>query len=360
MFGVDKEMWKVYIVAGEPSYLRTRVSPSLNWIWAGRYAEFEKNLRAVLEVVASLQDQEYQCWKTRDLALCLALQGKCIEALAMAEEGLSLAHSIGELDVSLALSLYGITCLKCGKLNRAEENLSQSFTGAPKLVDAHHEIGFLYLATIYEVLKDYEKAQYFYQLAQTEAHRLGHNYFECGALAGMTRVKHAQNNYTVIAPLWSEAEQLAQQYEYNDHFTSLYLTRGHLIWDNLLPEWESGFDLAFHYYQLALIHALRFNRFLLDEALSERGQGTALDPIILNSIERGEEGQRMLVALREWWQNGTNNIGVPRPDTISPVPEGISLIEAERMARNREPGDGSQQRDVVEQINAALAMVDEG
>lgn len=68
----------------------------------------------------------------------------------------------------------------------------------------------------------------------------------------------------------------------------------------------------------------------------------------------------MLVALRAWWQNGTNDIGVPRPDTISPVPEGISLIEAERMARNREPGDGSQQRDVVEQINAALAMVDEG
>ncbi len=138
----------------------------------------------------------------------------------------------------------------------------------------------------------------------------------------------------------------------------MYLTRGHLIWDGFIPEWGSGFDLTFRYYQLALIHALRFNRFLLDEALSGGGQGTPLYPIVQNSVEHGEEGQRMLVTLRDWWQNGINDIGVPRLDTISPVPEGISLIEAERIARNREPGDGLVQRDVVEQINMALAMID--
>src|SRR6266700_2571335 len=97
---------------------------------------------------------------------------------------------------------------------------------------------------------------------------------------------------------------------------------------------------------------------ILDEALSGGGQGTPLYPIVQNSVEHGEEGQRMLVTLRDWWQNGINDIGVPRLDTISPVPEGISLIEAERIARNREPGDGLVQRDVVEQINMALAMID--
>jgi hypothetical protein len=50
-----------------------------------------------------------------------------------------------------------------------------------------------------------------------------------------------------------------------------------------------------------------------------------------------------------------NDIGTPRPDTISPIPEGISLLEAERIAREREPGDGSSQISMVEQINAALA-----
>ena len=43
-----------------------------------------------------------------------------------------------------------------------------------------------------------------------------------------------------------------------------------------------------------------------------------------------------------------------RPDTISPIPEGIPLLEAKRIAREREPGDVSPQRTVVEQIEAAL------
>ncbi len=61
----------------------------------------------------------------------------------------------------------------------------------------------------------------------------------------------------------------------------------------------------------------------------------------------------MLTALGEWWQTDVNDIGTPRPDTISPILEGISLLEAERIARGREPGDGSQQMSVVEQIEAA-------
>jgi len=39
---------------------------------------------------------------------------------------------------------------------------------------------------------------------------------------------------------------------------------------------------------------------------------------------------------------------------MSPIPEGIPLLEAERIAWEREPGDGSRQRTVGEQIEAAL------
>lgn len=119
-------------------------------------------------------------------------------------------------------------------------------------------------------------------------------------------------------------------------------------------EWESSFETALHYYQLALIQALRFNRFLLDEALAGREQGTSLRPIIRQCLERGKEGQQMLTALRDWWQSGMNDIGTSQPDTISPIPEGIALLEAERIACQREPGNGSSQTGVVEQINAAL------
>ena len=63
----------------------------------------------------------------------------------------------------------------------------------------------------------------------------------------------------------------------------------------------------------------------------------------------------MLIALRDWWQSGTSDIGTPCPNTISPIPEGIALLEAEHIARRREPGDGSLQRSVVEQIENAVA-----
>jgi hypothetical protein len=52
--------------------------------------------------------------------------------------------------------------------------------------------------------------------------------------------------------------------------------------------------------------------------------------------------------------DGFDDIGTPCPDTISPIPEGIPLLEAERIAREREPGDGSPQKTVTEQIEAAL------
>ncbi len=104
----------------------------------------------------------------------------------------------------------------------------------------------------------------------------------------------------------------------------------------------------------ALQRALRYNRFLLDEVLSGRPQGSPLQPIVPQCLEHGEEGQQMLTALRDWWKTGVNDIGTPRPDTISPIPEGIPLLEAERIVREHEPGDGSPQKSVIQQIEAAM------
>jgi hypothetical protein len=38
----------------------------------------------------------------------------------------------------------------------------------------------------------------------------------------------------------------------------------------------------------------------------------------------------------------------------APVLAGIALLEAERIAREREPGDGTPQQTVIEQIKAVL------
>jgi len=54
--------------------------------------------------------------------------------------------------------------------------------------------------------------------------------------------------------------------------------------------------------------------------------GTPLRPIIPYCLAKGgEDGWQMLIALRDWWKTGVNDIGTLRPDTISPVPEGIPL-----------------------------------
>ena len=105
---------------------------------------------------------------------------------------------------------------------------------------------------------------------------------DCGVLTGLVRVRHAQGDCAAIPPLLAEAEQLAQQYEYNDHLASLRLTQAHIAWDGYIPEWGKGFDAAVEFYKLAMVYALRFNRFLLDEVLSGRPQGTPLRAITTN------------------------------------------------------------------------------
>jgi len=211
----------------------------------------------------------------------------------------------------------------------------------------------VWLGRLYEVQQDLEKAQDYYNRC-LDWEWYGLHYFHSGSLTGLVRVKYAQSQYDATLPQLSESETLAQQYEYNDHLASLRLTQGHIVWEGHIPQWGSGFDAALPHYQQALIYALRYNRFMLDEVLWGGGVATPLRPIIPHCLERGEEGRRMLIALRDWWQTGTNDVSTSRPDTISPIPEGIPLLEAEQIAREREPGDGSPQKTVIEQIEAAL------
>lgn len=264
---------------------------------------------------------------------------------------------IGELEVFIALSFLGIACYKCGEIKKAEDNLLRAMDVGQRL-RAHLDYVPLYTGMLYETTLRFDKAEFYFNIAKAEAHRIDRHYYESSSLTGLVRVKHAQGNYEAIPPLQAEAEQLAQLYEYNDHLASLRLTKGHVVWEGIgevVSPIQQGENISpLQQYQRALIYALRFNRFLLDEVLSGRPQGTPLRPIIPYCLERGEKGQQMLIALRDWWQTGINDIGTSHPDTISPIPEGIPLLEAERIAREREPGDGSLQKSVVEQIEVAL------
>lgn len=256
--------------------------------------------------------------------------------------------------VGVTSGFWGAVLLRQGKLDKSGEHLTHSLRIKREIQD---NLGILevlvWLGELCELRHAWAEAEsYYHQILNLRW--IGRRHFECSALTSRVRVKHTQNDYTAILPLLTGAEQLAQQYEYNDHLASLRLVQGHISWGGHLPDWGTGFNAALAYYQQALIYALRYNRFLLDEVLWGGGVATPLRPIILHCLERGEEGRQMLVALHDWWQTGTNDVGTPRPDTISPIPEDISLLEAECLAREREPGDRSPQVGVVEKIEAAL------
>jgi tetratricopeptide (TPR) repeat protein len=326
-------------------------------IWIGNYSVATEEYRRAINVAANIQDIELLNESLKCLGWVLGLQRRFDEAqqFFLQAEALSKERRRVWWDAT-AKGFFGLAWI--GKdLITAGRFLSESLEQKRQLKDWLGLQELLNgLAAIAEIKHDFVGAQAKYQ-ESLSLKWVGRRYYIAGALCGLVRVKHELGDYAAIPPLLAEAEELAQQYEYNDHLASLRLTQGHIAWEGNAPTWENGFDAALRYYQHALIYALRYNRFLLDEVLSGRPQGTPLRPIIPECLKRGEEGRRMLIALRDWWQTGLNDIGTPRPDTISPIPEGIPLLEAERIAREREPGDGSPQKTVLEQIEAALEQI---
>ncbi len=104
------------------------------------------------------------------------------------------------------------------------------------------------------------------------------------------------------------------------------------------------------------MHALRFNRFLLDDILNG-DRRTPVEPLIPHCVARKDAGSTILARLLKWWQTGTNTIAHQRPTSLSALPDDVSLIDAEDIARQRERGDGGPQRSLPEQITAALQTI---
>ncbi len=358
-----------------PIYLRFRILESWTapWTWYGDRHQVELWLMEADSIKSNFDPEYTDKSYVAGQGYVLGLQDKYEESERSFSQAFAAVSKFTDrsAETSLAIQLgnRGAVLRRAGLLYDAEEALSKSLAIKQKVQDTSGMPEVLvWLGELFEVKALHEdsganqrKAESHYRNVRN--YRQYRPYFDAAALMGLIRVKHAQAAYDDIPPLLAEAEQLAQQYEYNDHLASLRLTQGHLA---LTPVpspggkgegdggWGEGFDAALRYYRLALIYALRYNRFLLDEVLSGRPQGTPLRPIIPSCLARGEEGRRMLIALRDWWQTGVNDIGAPRPDTISPIPEGIPLQEAERIAREREPGDNSPQKSVIEQLGAAL------
>jgi tetratricopeptide (TPR) repeat protein len=316
--------------------------------WAGRYRSTEDDVNIGLSILKNFGDVLLLHRNEMELGLAQGMQGKIKEAEYTFNQ--SSYNNLTERKEGGFLTFRGIALLKCGNLEKADEYLKTGWelTRESKKLRYFPE-NLYWIGMLWETKANLEQSEnWYYQCL--DFRDTGRRYFECAALAGLIRVKHAQGDIVAIPSLLAEAERLAQQYEYNDHLASLRLTRGHLKAD---ASEVSETSEALGYYKQAMIYALRYNRFLLDELVSGRPQGTPLRPIIPYCLECGEFGRRILLALQDWWQTGFNDIDVTRPDTISPIPEGIPLLEAEMLARQREPGDGFVQKSILEQLEAA-------
>jgi tetratricopeptide (TPR) repeat protein len=345
------------------SNLQNSVSPSLRQhiigglilACLGRFHEGERDTREQLSIRRSLGEVDL-IGPLRDLGFVLGFQDKFDEANATFAEYENISDQLQQykLESVTGLRMWGAVLLRQGRYSEAAEKLSLNLKlfNEADYVYAHIEC-YCWLGLLSERQNNLDEAESYFASA-LQYRWVERRYFECFALVGLTRVKHLQADYVATRALFSEAEPLAQQYEYNDHMASLRLTQGHASWGGHVAEWGSGFEVALSFYKQALIYALRYNRFLLDEILTGRPQGTSLRPIIPYCLERGEAGQRMLVALTDWWQVGTNDLTTRTPSSVSPIPEGIQLMEAESIAREREPGEGLVQKSVLAQIAAAL------
>ena len=318
-------------------------------VFMGRYREAQQSSEEALKLAIRLDERELMITILESVGLACGLQGDRVgaaEHFGSADNFFQNFH-LREVELEGAaadrylramLSFRGLVAIREGRLDEAAADLEralavkQSIGDRTGLPEVH-----VWRGRIHELRSEWDAADAEYDSA-LKLESAGRNYFHCDALAALVRVRAAQGREAEIGPLVAAAVELAVRYEYNDILASLQLSQGHL----------AAGDGALAWYERALVHALRFNRFLLDEVLGGRAEGTVFRPVIPACLER-DPG--LLDALKARWQAAANDVG---DKTVSPLPAGATLVDAERAARLREPGTGDVQRTVVEQLESAV------
>jgi hypothetical protein len=335
------------------SFIKARLLGTMGecWVLAGRCSEAETNLSRSLKILEEKGVFDIRMRFHRDLGYALGMQSRFEEAMDCFAESDKVADQLGKdgepIEKAYTSIFRGRVLLEQNDLENAQKSLQEAI-GHMTNSDPKRMICFSFLGRAHEMMQQWHEAEDSYNKALALRQTIkGQHYFEADARTGLVRVKHAQGDFNGLSKPLAEAEKLAQDYEYNDLLASLRLTQA--------EQQINDYGTALSLFKQAMTYALRYNRFLLDEILGGRPQGTLLCPIIPFCLRHGEAGQRLLTALRDWWQTDVNDIGIPRPSTISPIPESISLVEAEQIARGYEPGISTIQRSVVDQIDLALS-----
>ena len=351
----------------------------------GVFGEAIRFKEKALGVFEELQDEWNVAWTLDELATCYIPVGKWELALNSLERARSVFVRWNDHRATACVARKGHVYRLQGRLDLAMETYLQALNHMPRhnawtrqgiltgMGNIHQErkefdearidfqqavaefqtdgmefeaklIGSAILGSLYLAQGQLQDALQHYALCLELAESRGNHAFECSSLLGICQSSYRLADFDQLSTRVGRVKALGQMYGYYHFLAEIYLLQGHLALDDTSdrPEKTAHADSLYH---LALRYALLYNRFELDETVQE---------IISHCTARGEDGSRTLTALRDGWRTGANDIDASRHDTSSPIPEGIALMEAERIAREREPGDGSPQDSVVEQIEAVL------
>lgn len=351
-------------------FLLTRLIGHNIWhkIWSGQYSEAEKGMRQALALAEEEEKIESFPSLYRDLGLVLGLQRRWRQSEEYFSQSVEKYKERDYLSTGLGNTLgsWGLIFARQKEFPKAEEYLMTSLSIKKELQDNNGipEV-LVWMGEIYEMkareIKDEERNEYLSR-AESYYHQCldyrwtSRRYFECAALTGLMRVKYSRHEYGEAVNLFTQAEQIARKYGYHDLMASLHLHKGHFEWSYPAEAWPSGFDAAILSYKRAMLHALSYNRFCLDEVVWGDRVSTPLITIISQCSSQGSEGRKMLEALANWWETGTDELKLGSFDKgLSPEISSMPLTQAEMLARQREPGDGALQTSLTEAFNRFLA-----
>lgn len=326
----------------------------------GRYADAVASAEEALELALRLEERELMITIRESIGLTLGLQAAFAEAAKQFREAQDFYErfhppelgSSRERYIRGLLGFRGLIALREGRLDDAEGDLARALEVKQEIGD---RIGLpevhVWRGQLHELRSAWEDAERAYGEA-VDLCDVGRNYFHCAALAGLARVRASRRPPGDVNGPLAEATELAERFEYNDLLASIHLVQGHLAWET--GGGDEAEEATDHYKQ-ALVFALRFNRYLLDEILTGRPEGSPHRAVIPTLRAGGDRGARVLARLRERWETETNDGGADAIG-VSPLERGAPLLDVERQARARESGGLAAGPTVVEQLALALGV----
>ena len=289
---------------------------------------------------------------TRRLAEIQDKQGRWAISNSLLQSLIRKDEELGRIESKANdVGLLGISYLKQGKYEDAKSCLLQA------IPSAHLDfkpIAFNALGEVQFRLENLDEARVCFESVMRLS-RGNHHHIAKSSL-GLLEVNLLRANLDDAKSDAVQIEFISKEHDYNDHLALLLRIQAHIAWDGKYMNGVVGLIPRSTSTNTPLSMPCAITAFCWTRYFRGVYKGHPYAPSFRTAWNAARKGGGCSSPCATGGERRSYNIGTPVLDTISTLfPEGIPLIEAERIAREREPGDSSPQKSVVEQIEQALA-----